>query len=363
MQQLQSLYRGDSSPSLSQIFGMQYQPQQAISQAANTAVGSGMSAGAQVKTTAMNNATQMAIADANRFENSRQFNLTNKLYNRNASENERHNLAAEANADRVTAWNTGGQQEAGDREATGVITAHITDLETTLNSLDKSDPAYDKKAQYLRDRIKAIRDQGNKAAGSRGGLSGIAKGITGAYAKGGIFQGGIGTELTRIAGQSTPKAATPAAAPVAKTPAATPSASGSPVTVDSDSAGLTIKGLSSPLGSHSITPSTQTLGGNVFNATGTGQTNISGVTTLGGTPLTGTITVGGAPATATAPAALTPPAFNPFGGGSTTITPSTLSPTTFNPFGNPPAGLTGGSGIIAPASATGGFDPFGNRIP
>ncbi len=321
---------------------MQYQPQQAISQAANTAVSSGMSAGAQVKTTAMNNATQMAIADANRFENKRQFNLTNQLNNRNASESERHNLAVEGNADRVTAWNTGGQQAAGDEEAKGVISAHINDLTTTLNSLDKNDPAYEKKAQYLRDRIKSIQDGGNKAAGTRGGLSGFAKGITSTYAKGGLFEG-IGKDLTRIAGQGPNTPATPAA-PAAKTPAAAPGVSGSGVTVDRDSAGLTIKGLSSPIGSYSITPSTQTLGGNVFNTTG--------ATTLGGTPLTGTITIGGAPAATTPPAATPPPAFDPFGGtGSTTIAPSTLGVPAFDPFGTTIAPLT--------PAATGTFNPFG----
>lgn len=65
MEQLQSLYRGDSSDSLSNIMGMTYQPQQATSQMANTALSSGMAAGAQIKATAMNNSTQMAIANMN----------------------------------------------------------------------------------------------------------------------------------------------------------------------------------------------------------------------------------------------------------------------------------------------------------
>lgn len=55
MEQLQSLYRGDNSDSLSNIMGMNYQPQMATSQMANTALSSGMSAGAQIKATAMNN--------------------------------------------------------------------------------------------------------------------------------------------------------------------------------------------------------------------------------------------------------------------------------------------------------------------
>ena len=65
MEQLQSLYRGDSSDSLSNIMGMQYQPQMATSQMSNTALSSGMAAGAQIKATAMNNSTQMAIANMN----------------------------------------------------------------------------------------------------------------------------------------------------------------------------------------------------------------------------------------------------------------------------------------------------------
>ena len=65
MEQLQSLYRADSSDSLSNIMGMNYQPQLATSQMANTAVSSGMAAGAQIKATAMNNSTQMAIAGMN----------------------------------------------------------------------------------------------------------------------------------------------------------------------------------------------------------------------------------------------------------------------------------------------------------
>jgi hypothetical protein len=59
------MYRGDQSDSLSNIMGMGYQPQAATSQMANTAVSSGMSAGAQIKATAMNNSTQMAIAGMN----------------------------------------------------------------------------------------------------------------------------------------------------------------------------------------------------------------------------------------------------------------------------------------------------------
>jgi len=289
---------------------MQYQPQQAISQAANTAVGSGMSAGAQVKTTAMNNATQMAIADANRFENQRQFNLTNKLYNRNASENERHNLSTEANADKITAWNTGGQQAAGDEEAKGIISAQINDLTTTLNSLDKNDPSYQKKAQYLRDRIKSIQDGGNKAAQTRGGLSGFAKGLANTYAKNGLFEG-LGKELTRVGAQGP----TPSAKPVAKTPSEI-----SPVAVTSwPSSNGTVISLpsGSNINSFNLTGGSApaTLSGSVFNMTGTGQTNLTGVTTLGGQPVSGPLTIGpSSPATtppATTPPATTPPAGTP----------------------------------------------------
>lgn len=174
MQQLQSSYRGDSSPSLAQIFGIQYQPQQAIAQAANTAVSSGMSAGAQVKTTAMNNATQMSIADANRWENKRQFNLTNKLYNRNADENERHNMAGEDNANRVTDWNTGGSIDATDRAAAGDIKAQIMEMELALQGLDKTDPDYAKKAEAITNRINGLRTAATGAGGTRGGLTGFA---------------------------------------------------------------------------------------------------------------------------------------------------------------------------------------------
>ena len=174
MQQLQSLYRGDSSPSLAQIFGIQYQPQQAISQAANTAVGSGMSAGAQVKTTAMNNATQMAIADANRQQTNRHFTLSHALQNRQQSEVERNNMATNeynagmlANNTATTKWNAGGQMAAvtaqDDNAAAGELASLNTQIDTMIGQLSPNDPNYQGKKEALLRRKKAINDGFNSA--------------------------------------------------------------------------------------------------------------------------------------------------------------------------------------------------------
>jgi hypothetical protein len=84
------MYRGDQSDSLSNIMGMGYQPQAATSQMANTAVSSGMSAGAQIKATAMNNASAEArnwssinsqqTMERNRLRQAgQQFSLTHQL--------------------------------------------------------------------------------------------------------------------------------------------------------------------------------------------------------------------------------------------------------------------------------------------
>lgn len=185
MQQLQSLYRGDSSPSLAQIFGMQYQPQGATSQMANTALASGMSAGAQVKTTAMNNSTQMAIADANRFEQRRQFGLTNQLANRQQSEVERNNLATNAynqgmlaNSTRTTDFNTGGNTDIADNEAYQQVEAMVAQIDSHIASLSTSDPNYAAKVAALKARQRQIREQMNAARKSgRGGASGASKAI------------------------------------------------------------------------------------------------------------------------------------------------------------------------------------------
>lgn len=343
MQQLQSLYRGDSSPSLAQIFGMQYQPQQATSQMANTALASGMSAGAQVKTTAMNNATQIGIADANRFENRRQFNLTNQLYNRNASENERHNLSTEANADRITAWNTGGSIDATDKAAAGDVQAQIMEMQMALDGLDKSDPDYAKKAEMISGRIKALQAGANKAAGTRGGLTGFAPRAGNMYGKNESFTTEGGPLVTAAGGAGKGAKPVPAATPAAKPASSWPSG------IATDHAVKDSSGWILPPGTTSLFPgsssSTPTLSGSVFGGT---------ATTLGGQPLHGTITQGAptAPAPGTpAPAPGTPPPDPLWGpGGAPTITPSTLgAPASVDLWGNPvPAAITPSAPLTLP---------------
>ena len=362
MQQLQSLYRGDSSPSLAQIFGMQYQPQAATSQMANTALASGMSAGAQVKTTAMNNATQMAIADANRFENRRQFNLTNRLtnqlYNRNASENERHNLATEANADRVTAWNTGGSIDATDKAAAGDVQAQIMEMQMALEGLDKTDPDYDKKAAMISGRIKTLQAGANKAARTRGGLTGFAPRAGNMYGKNDSFttEGG---PLVTAAGEAGKKAkpapvATPAAGPAAKP------ASGWPSGIATDHVVRDSNGYTLPPGTTGLFPSSTsvpTLSGSlgvlqrIYGTPGGPLGTISMDMTGNGQPITGTITQGvAAPAAATpsAPAATSPSADLWGPAGPPSITPTTLTPSA-DLWGNPtPAGITPSAPIVIP---------------
>ena len=266
MQQLQSSYRGDSSPSLAQIFGIQYQPQQAIAQAANTAVGSGMSAGAQVKTTAMNNSTQMSIADANRWENARQYNLTNKLYNRNASENERHNMAGEANAERVTDWNTGGSIDATDRAAAGDVKAQIMEMELALQGLDKTDKDYLKKAEAITNRINGLRTAATGAGGTRGGLTGFAPRAGNMYGPKESFTTKGGKLLTAAgaAGDPEPPAPVPVL-PEAPTPVGSISqggGNGSNIGFNPADYNITPTTLGQPF-------TTQTLGGTIANATPT----------------------------------------------------------------------------------------------
>lgn len=307
MQQLQSLYRGDSSPSLSQIFGMQYQPQQAISQAANTAVSSGMAAGAQVKTTAMNNATQMAIANANRFENQRQFNMTNKLANRNADETQRHNMSVEGNADKVTAWNTGGSMDAEDQKAQGAIKAQITEMEMSLGLLDKNDPKYAEKAAEIQNRIKALRDGAANAMKTRGGLTAFSTHTASMYGGGTgrkSFTTSIGDILTGIGGRKDPA---PGAAPKPQSfnyNSVQPDhvytdSSGTHLPAGTDLKGYNIspvnkEGIDNRMSATTISPTlSQTLGTNM------------GVQTLGGQPINGQISVGGGSAS---PAAVPAPA-------------------------------------------------------
>lgn len=331
MQQLQSLYRGDSSPSLAQIFGMQYQPQQAISQAANTAVGSGMSAGAQVKTTAMNNATQMAIADANRFENKRQFNLTNRLYNRNASENERHNLATEGNADRVTDWNTGGAVDSEDKKAQGVINSHIAELQQSLDLLDKNDPKYAEKVAMIKGRIKTIMDGASVSSRTRGGLSGFATGVSKMYSAG-SFTTSAGNLLTAVPAAPKTTRGTPVGSrpkPNEIAPDHVVKLTGEPYELPSGIPSL-FTGSSGPAtlsGALGVIQRSYQGQGFPLGMTGTGQ------------PITGTITQGAAaPAAVATPApAVTPPAVTPESsepalwpdaatGGSAAIAPTTLAP-------------------------------------
>ena len=332
MQQLQSLYRGDSSPSLAQIFGMQYQPQQAISQAANTAVGSGMSAGAQVKTTAMNNATQMAIADANRFQQDRHFKLTNAFQNRQQSEVERHNMSSEANADRVTDWNTGGVVDSEDKKAQGLIDSQVSELEMSMNMLDPNDPKYAEKVAMIKGRIKTIRDGAANAAKTRGGLSGYAGGLSRMYGKDGSFTTQGGKLLTIVPGAKKPA---PTATKVAGTSGPKPNE------IATDHAYKDSGGTYLPAGTTSLfasSPGVPTLGGSLGVLQGVyGSGSPAGTMSIGmtgsGQPVTGTITQGVA-----APAPTTPPVATPAAapttfwpaaatGGSTTIAPTTLGPT------------------------------------
>lgn len=214
MQQLQSNYRGDSSPSLAQIFGMQYQPQGATSQMANTALASGMSAGAQIKATAMNNDTQMAISNAARMENRRQFNLTHALAGRTANETQRHNMALEGISKQTTDWQTGGSIAADDQKALGAIQGQITEMEMVLNMLDKSDPQYAAKAAMIQGRIKSLRDGASRAAGARGGATGFATQTGRMFdANGASFTGQAGNLLDAVAAANRPKA-TPQAKPL-----------------------------------------------------------------------------------------------------------------------------------------------------
>lgn len=205
MQQLQSLYRGDSSSSLAQIFGMQYQPQQATSQTANTAISSGMSAGAQVKTTAMNNATQIGIADANRFQQGKQFMLSHALATKTQAD-------AASNAERMTDWTTYGQFVQKDTEAAGSIEAKIGELTTTLNQLPKDSEQY----LAVLEEIENLRATANRAAGRGvGGLSGAA-GYGGVDKNGNNPMTQRGIQIATLNQALTPSA--PAPAPVSTLP-------------------------------------------------------------------------------------------------------------------------------------------------
>lgn len=328
MQQLQSNYRGDSSPSLAQIFGMQYQPQGATSQMANTALSSGMSAGAQIKATSMNNDTQMAISNAARMENRRQFNLTNALAGRTANETQRHNMALEGISKQTTDWQTGGSIAADDQKALGAIQGQITEMEMVLNNLDKNDPQYPAYAAMIQERIKAIKEGANKASASRGGASGFAAQTGRMYdPKGGSFTSASG-RLLEAAGLMFPQSTTQSPAmPGSRTPAVTPA----------------------------ITPSaTPTLGGSVFNVTTPPARDplLTGVTPLAG-QYTLPTTFPPAPASPVTTAAATPPPVTP---------PAATTPAATSTPPAPPAAPTRRY-VVRPASSASPVLSPGRTLP
>ena len=307
MQQLQSLYRGDSSPSLAQVFGIQYQPQAATSQMANTALASGMSAGAQIKATAMNNDTMMAIKNADRVENRRQFNLTNALYNRNANENQRHNMAVEG-INRTTAdWNAGGSIAADDQKALGAVQGQITEMEMVLNNLDQNDPNYAAQAEMIRSRILSLKQGANSASKSMGGATGFAAQTGRMFdLKGGSFTVASG-KLLEAAGLTFPQPTGQSPAmPGSRAPTATPTLGNNVFNVTTPQARDPLLAGTPPLNSQytlpqtwppppaspvtppavppaaSTTPATSTPpGGTTTGGTTTGGTTTGGTTTGG----------------------------------------------------------------------------------
>lgn len=132
----------------------------------------GTAAGAQVKTTAMNNASAQSIANANRRENARTFNLSYILDNRKADEEERYQGALNANATRVTDYQYGAVDRE-DQKAAGIVKAHMMELQGELDGLDKNDPYSDAKRKYLESRLAALRGKAQDAFSNPGQGAGL----------------------------------------------------------------------------------------------------------------------------------------------------------------------------------------------
>lgn len=134
---------------------------------------SGTSAGAQVKTTAMRNASDQSIANANRREEARKFNLGYILDNRKADEQERYQGAFNANATRTQDYVEGAVSR-GDAEAAGEVKARMLALQNQLNRLDKNDPNHKAKAKFLSDQITSLMNSARDAFNTKGQGRGLA---------------------------------------------------------------------------------------------------------------------------------------------------------------------------------------------
>ena len=178
MQQLNSLYRGDSSETLGQIMGGQYAPQNMLGGfTSNLAITGVQGAGATMRT-AMQLYSQENMERRRLAEQKRQFGLTNELAQRqqyeaelNGESTRGYNAGMLANSNRTTDWTTGGQTDA---EAEGAMTSMMSELDLAISRLDPNDPNYGAQKSALEARKLSISEQMKGAKGRRGTGAGVA---------------------------------------------------------------------------------------------------------------------------------------------------------------------------------------------
>lgn len=236
MQQLNSLYRGDSSETLGQIMGGQYTPLNTLNSFTSNLAMTGIQGVGATNRTAMQLASQENIERRRLMENKRQFGLTNDLAQRQQYEAELNGLATRgynagmlANTTRTTDFNTGGNIDIADNEAHQQGQTMLTMIDTQIQSLDQSDPNYEAQVAALQQRRQSIANQlaAGKKAG-RGGSSGVMKVLTPEIMRpfgkdGKPVAGGVADWVSGIVDRSNGRAKAPVApAPVAARPAAAP---------------------------------------------------------------------------------------------------------------------------------------------
>ena len=167
MQQLNSLYRGDQSESLSNIMGVQYAPQAQLGKFTNDLTMTGMSLANATNRTAMQLSSQEGIANRQLRQQNKQFMLSDALANRTQYEAELNGEATRGynagmlkNSTTTTAWNTGGQakvvQDEAESAARGELASLTSQIDFMIAQLNPEDPDYETRKGALESRKQTI---------------------------------------------------------------------------------------------------------------------------------------------------------------------------------------------------------------
>ena len=185
MQQLNSLYRGDQSESLSNIMGVQYAPQAQLGKFTNDLTMTGMSLANATNRTAMQLSSQEGITNRQLRQQNKQFIMSNDLAHRTQDEAELNGMATRGynagmlnNSNKTTDFNTGGNIDIADNEAAAQVETMLSAIDIQIQNLDPNDRNYAAKVAALQGRRNALAEQMKVATGrGRGGASGAAKAI------------------------------------------------------------------------------------------------------------------------------------------------------------------------------------------